>query len=117
MGTCPLDSAAANMQKGLRVFLLEAGQENEQLVKGEADRMAKLLIAEKIPVQLSYAPGTHSGEYAIAQEPAVSAFLQTAYEAGAPAVREGRRALPAEGSTRGITFGRSRSLPVDASCR
>ena len=67
--------------KGLRVFLLEAGQENLTLVKGEASRMAKLLIAEKIPVQLAYAPGTHNGEYAIAQEPEVSAFLQAGWRA------------------------------------
>jgi hypothetical protein len=65
--------------KGLRVFLLEAAQEDLQLVKGETDRLAKLLIDEKIPVLLDYSPGTHSTEYAIAQEPEISAFLQAGW--------------------------------------
>ena len=72
------DQQAARM-KGLRVFLLEAGQENVQLVKGEAERMARLLIDARIPVQLAYSPGTHNGDYAIAQEPEVSAFLQAGW--------------------------------------
>ncbi len=65
--------------KGLRIFLLDAGQENLPLVQGETDRMARLLIAAKIPVQLDYSPGTHNNEYAIAQEPEISAFLQTGW--------------------------------------
>ena len=65
--------------KGLRLFLLDAGQENLRLVRGETQRLAKLLIAEKIPVRLDYAPGVHDGDYAIAQEPEISAFLEAGW--------------------------------------
>ena len=65
--------------KGLRIFLLDAAQESLPLVKGETERLAKLLIAAGIPVQLDYAPGTHNGRYAISQEPEISAFLQTGW--------------------------------------
>ena len=72
------DKQVARM-KGLRVFLLDAGQENLRLVKGETQRLAKLLIAQKIPVRLDYAPGVHNGDYAIAQEPEISAFLEAGW--------------------------------------
>lgn len=72
------DQQVARM-RGLRVFLLDAGQENVPLVKGETDRLAKLLVSEKIPVRLDYAPGVHSGDYAIAQEPEISAFLEAGW--------------------------------------
>lgn len=65
--------------KGLRVFLLEAGQENLELIKGETARFAKLLIAEKIPVLIDYSPGAHNGDYAIAQQPEISAFFQAGW--------------------------------------
>jgi S-formylglutathione hydrolase FrmB len=64
---------------GLRIFLLEAGQEGLPLVKGEAERFAHLLIDAKIPVLLDFSPGTHNNQYAIAQQPEVSAFLQTGW--------------------------------------
>jgi enterochelin esterase-like enzyme len=72
------DQQVARM-KGLRVFLLDAGQENLPLVKGETQRLAKLLVSEKIPVRLDYAPGVHNGDYAIAQEPEISAFLEAGW--------------------------------------
>jgi enterochelin esterase-like enzyme len=72
------DQQVARM-KGLRVFLLDAGQENLPLVKGETDRLAKLLIREKIPVRLDYSPGIHNGDYAIAQEPEIGAFLEAGW--------------------------------------
>jgi S-formylglutathione hydrolase FrmB len=65
--------------RGLRVFLLDAGQENLALVQGEAERFAHLLIAEKITVQLDFAPGTHNLDYAIAQQPAVATFLEAGW--------------------------------------
>jgi enterochelin esterase-like enzyme len=72
------DQQVARM-KGLRVFLLDAGQENLPLTKGETERLAKLLVSEKIPVRLDYAPGVHGGDYAIAQGPEISEFLQTGW--------------------------------------
>jgi S-formylglutathione hydrolase FrmB len=72
------DQQIARM-KGLRVFLLDAGQENLPLVKGETDRLAKLLVNAKIPVRLDYAPGVHNGDYAVAQEPEISAFLEAGW--------------------------------------
>jgi enterochelin esterase-like enzyme len=72
------DQQVARM-KGLRVFLLDAGQENLPLVKGETDRLAKLLVRAKIPVRLDYSPGIHNGDYAIAQEPEISAFLEAGW--------------------------------------
>jgi S-formylglutathione hydrolase FrmB len=65
--------------RGLRVMLLEAGQENTPLVKGEAGRFAKLLIDQRIPVVLDYSPGSHNSEYAVAQQPEVSAFFQAGW--------------------------------------
>jgi S-formylglutathione hydrolase FrmB len=68
--------------RGLRVFLLDAGQERLKLVKGEAERFARLLIAHKIPVTLEYAPGSHNGAYAFGRQPAISAFLESGWVAG-----------------------------------
>ncbi|MCU1352239.1 MAG: putative esterase [Acidimicrobiales bacterium] len=65
--------------KGLRVFLLDAGQENLKLVVGETKRFADLLINARIPVQLDYAPGSHNTEYAVAQLPALADFLETGW--------------------------------------
>jgi enterochelin esterase-like enzyme len=65
--------------RGLRIFLLDGGQENLQLVKGESDRLAGLLIDGRITVVLDYAPGEHTMDYAFAQAPAVIAFLQTGW--------------------------------------
>jgi enterochelin esterase-like enzyme len=65
--------------KGLRVFLLEPGQESSALIKGEGERFAKLLVKEKIPVLLDFSPGVHNNEYAIAQQPAISNFLESGW--------------------------------------
>jgi len=61
------------------VFLLGAGQEDLPLVQGEAERFAHLPIAEKIPVQLDFAPGTHNLDYAIAQQPTVATFPEAGW--------------------------------------
>jgi enterochelin esterase-like enzyme len=65
--------------RGLRLFLLDAGQENFALVQGEAARFARLLIGAKIPVVLEYAPGEHTTQYAFAQLPAVTTFLEAGW--------------------------------------
>jgi enterochelin esterase-like enzyme len=72
------DRQVARM-KGLRVFLLDGGQENLELVKGEADRLAGLMIDDRITVVLNYSPGEHSDDYAFAQLPSVSAFLEAGW--------------------------------------
>lgn len=64
---------------GLRVFLLDGGQENLQLVRGEANRLAGLLITNRITVVLEYAPGQHTSDYAFAQLPDVNAFLESGW--------------------------------------
>jgi S-formylglutathione hydrolase FrmB len=66
--------------RGLRIFLLDAGQAQLALVRGEAERFAHLLIAARIPVQLNFAPGSHNMQYALAQQPAVSAFLEDGWK-------------------------------------
>jgi S-formylglutathione hydrolase FrmB len=65
--------------KGLRVFLLEAGQENLNLIKGEAERFAHLLIGARIPVQLDFSPGTHTPDYAVARQADVGMFLEAGW--------------------------------------
>lgn len=69
------DQQVARM-RGLRVFLLDGGQENLQLVRGEADRLAALMITNRVTVALEYAPGAHTSDYAFAQAPAVTTFLE-----------------------------------------
>jgi enterochelin esterase-like enzyme len=64
---------------GLRIFMLDAGQENLQLVQNEADRLSRLLIDAKIPVVLDYSPGQHDVQYAFTQLPAVTTFLEAGW--------------------------------------
>jgi S-formylglutathione hydrolase FrmB len=67
--------------RGLRIYLLDAEQENLGLVKGEALRFARLLIAASVPVELRFAPGTHVPSYAATQRPEVLDFLEGGWRA------------------------------------
>ena len=64
---------------GLRLFLLDAGQEDLPLIQGEIDRFSRLLIDAKITVVIDYAPGEHTTQYAFAQLPAVVTFLEAGW--------------------------------------
>jgi S-formylglutathione hydrolase FrmB len=65
--------------RGLRIYLLDAEQENLAVVKGEALRFARLLIGASIPVELRFAPGTHLPAYATTQRPEVLDFLESGW--------------------------------------
>jgi S-formylglutathione hydrolase FrmB len=65
--------------RGLRIYLLDAEQEDLPLVKGEALRFAGLLIHAGIPVELRFAPGTHAPGYVAAQRPEMADFLEAGW--------------------------------------
>jgi S-formylglutathione hydrolase FrmB len=63
----------------LRILLLDGEEDQESVVKGEAQRFMDLLDDAGIPATLLLTPGNHSWQYVAGQLPAITTFLEDGF--------------------------------------